>query len=80
MTLALAACLLWASAPLAQSRADSPARCGEVATLDTHDKARDVLMAATFVYVGNTDSGTLTTLARYPMGQNPNWIEIVDLA
>ena len=37
-TLAFAAYLLWAPASLAQSRADSPARCGEVATLDTHDK------------------------------------------
>ncbi len=26
--------------------------------------------AATFVYVGNTE---------YPMGKNPNWIEIIDL-
>jgi hypothetical protein len=27
--------------------------------------------AATFVYVGNADSGKLTKLGDYPMGQNP---------
>lgn len=25
------------------------------------------------------ESGKLTKLAEYPMGKNPNWIEIVDL-
>jgi hypothetical protein len=50
--------------------------------------------AATFVYVGNAESneiyvlelyaidpasGKLTKLKEYPVGQNPNWVEIVDL-
>jgi len=27
----------------------------------------------------DSDSGKLTKLKEYPMGKNPNWVEIVDL-
>jgi 6-phosphogluconolactonase len=30
-------------------------------------------------YAIDATSGTLTKLKEYPMGKNPNWIEIVDL-
>jgi 6-phosphogluconolactonase len=31
------------------------------------------------VYRIDPQSGALTNLKQYPMGQQPNWIEIVDL-
>ena len=31
------------------------------------------------VYGIHPDSGSLWKLADYPMGNNPNWVEIVDL-
>jgi 6-phosphogluconolactonase len=30
-------------------------------------------------YAIDQDSGTLTPLRRYPMGNNPNWVEIIDI-
>ena len=30
-------------------------------------------------YTIDADSGKLTKLKEYPMGKNPNWVEIVDL-
>jgi 6-phosphogluconolactonase len=35
---------------------------------------------ATTVYRIDPQSGALTDLKQYPMGQQPNWIEIVDLS
>ena len=32
------------------------------------------------VYAIDADSGELKPLKQYPMGTQPNWIEIVDLA
>jgi len=30
-------------------------------------------------YAIDQETGTLTPLRRYPMGNNPNWVEIIDI-
>jgi 6-phosphogluconolactonase (cycloisomerase 2 family) len=60
-------------------------RDGDAASRLQYRSARPFLIAAgqksdsATLYAIDAESGALKVLKRYPLGKNPNWVEIIDL-